>query len=68
MLVDDNNRVKKGDILIEIDKQPFQIDVDLKKAMVATAKANLLAPQDEGAPMVAGARQFDSNCNIPSKM
>ncbi len=56
VLVDDNNRVKKGDILIEIDKQPFQIDVDLKKAMVATAQANLLVAQDEVRAMVAKAR------------
>ena len=56
VLVDDNNRVKKGDILIEIDKQPFQIDVDLKKAMVATAQANLLVAQDEVRAMVAQAR------------
>ena len=54
--VDDNNRVKKGDILVQLDKQPFQIDVDLKKAMVATAKANLLVAEDEVRAMVAQAR------------
>ena len=32
VLVDDNNRVKKGDILIQLDKQPFQIDVAFEES------------------------------------
>ncbi len=42
VLVDDNNRVRKGDILVELDKQPFQDAVDVAKAAVDTARANLL--------------------------
>ncbi len=56
VLVDDNNRVKKGDILVQLDKQPFEIDVELKKAIVATAKADLLVAQDDVRAMVAQAR------------
>ena len=32
VLVDDNNRVHKGDVLVELDKEPFQIAVAVKRA------------------------------------
>jgi membrane fusion protein, multidrug efflux system len=41
VLVDDNNRVHKGEILIELDKEPFQDEVAVKKAAVDTAQAEL---------------------------
>ena len=41
VLVDDNNRVRKGDLLVELDKEPFQIAVAVKKATVVTATADL---------------------------
>jgi membrane fusion protein (multidrug efflux system) len=41
-MVDDNNRVHKGDILVELDKEPYQDAVAVRKAAVDTAKANLL--------------------------
>ncbi len=43
VLVDDNNRVHKGDILVELDKEPFQDAVAVKKAAVDTAQADLQA-------------------------
>jgi len=43
VLVDDNNRVHKGDVLIELDKEPFQDAVAVKRAAVDTAKADLQA-------------------------
>lgn len=43
VLVEDNNRVKKGDLLVELDKTPFQLQVDIAQAAVGTAKANLAA-------------------------
>jgi membrane fusion protein, multidrug efflux system len=45
VLVDDNNRVRKGDLLIELDKEPFRDAVAVKKAAVDTAQADLLAAQ-----------------------
>jgi membrane fusion protein, multidrug efflux system len=39
--VDDNNRVRKGGPLVELDKEPFQIAVAVKKAGVDTATADL---------------------------
>jgi membrane fusion protein (multidrug efflux system) len=41
VLVDDNNRVKKGDLLVELDKEPYRIAVAEKQAAVDIAKADL---------------------------
>jgi membrane fusion protein (multidrug efflux system) len=43
ILVDDNNRVQKGDLLAELDKEPYRVAVSEKQAAVDTAKANLQA-------------------------
>ena len=42
VLVDDDNRVKKGDVLVELDPKPYQVEVAIKQAAVDTAKANLV--------------------------
>src|SRR5262249_18202428 len=41
VLVDDNNHVHKGDVLVELDKEPFQDAVAVKKAAVDIAAADL---------------------------
>jgi membrane fusion protein, multidrug efflux system len=41
VLVDDNNRVRKGDLLAELDKEPYVVVVSEKQAAVDTAKADL---------------------------
>lgn len=43
VFVDDNNRVRKGDILAELDKEPYRVAVAEKQAAVDTAKADLQA-------------------------
>jgi membrane fusion protein, multidrug efflux system len=43
VLVDDNNRVRKGDLLVELDKEPFRLAVAVKQAAVDTAKSDLIA-------------------------
>src|SRR6516162_4700897 len=43
VLVDDNNRVHKGNLLAQMDKEPFEDAVAVKKAAVDTAKADLQA-------------------------
>src|SRR5580700_4158766 len=42
VLVEDNNRVKEGDVLVELDPKPYQVQVAIKQAAVDTAKANLV--------------------------
>jgi membrane fusion protein (multidrug efflux system) len=43
VLVDDNNRVRKGDLLAALDKEPYRIAVAEKQAAVDTAQADLQA-------------------------
>jgi membrane fusion protein (multidrug efflux system) len=43
VFVDDNNRVRKGDLLVRLDKEPYQIKVDAKKAAVENARADVAA-------------------------
>jgi len=45
VFVDDNNRVKKGDVLVELDPEPFQVQVAIKQAAVDSAKANLVVAE-----------------------
>jgi membrane fusion protein (multidrug efflux system) len=54
--VDDNNRVHKGELLAELDKQPFEDAVAVKKAAVDTAAANLRAAEATARDIEAQAR------------
>jgi len=47
VLVDDNERVKKGDLLVQLDKEPYQVQVDIKKAALVAAEAELLAARSQ---------------------
>lgn len=54
--VDDNDRVNKGSILVQLDKEPYEIQVALKKAAYETAEAQLLATEDSVRAQVAQVR------------
>jgi membrane fusion protein (multidrug efflux system) len=41
VLVDDNERVKKGDLLVQLDKEPYRVQVDIKKAALVAAETEL---------------------------
>src|SRR5271165_85239 len=43
VLVHDNYRVKKGDLLVQLDREPYQVQVDIKKAAVVNAEADVKA-------------------------
>jgi membrane fusion protein (multidrug efflux system) len=45
VLVEDNNRVKKGDVLVELDAEPYQVQVAIKQAAVDSAQAELVVAQ-----------------------
>jgi len=53
VLVDDNYRVRKGDLIAQIDKEPFQIAVAQKQAAVDTAQTDLTAA-------IAGTRAIEA--------
>ena len=56
VLVEDNNRVKKGDVLVELDPKPYQVQVAIKQATLDTAHANLLLAQANVRGLLAQAR------------
>ncbi len=45
VLTDDNRRVKKGDLLVQLDPEPFQAQVDVADAALQAAQADLTAAQ-----------------------
>ena len=53
VLVNDNMRVKKGDLLVQLDKEPFAVQVSLKRAAVGVAEANLLAAESKARGLTA---------------
>jgi len=56
VLVDDNDRVHKGDHLVQLDKEPFQDAVAVKKAAVDSAQADLQAARAQVRGIEAQAR------------
>ena len=56
VFVDDNNRVKKGDVLVRIDPEPFQVQVALKRAAVEVAVGDLAAAESQARGLEALAR------------
>jgi membrane fusion protein (multidrug efflux system) len=45
VLVDDNNRVNKGDVLVELDSEPYRVQVAIKQAAVDSAQAELVVAE-----------------------
>ena len=56
VLVDDNMRVKRGDVLVQLDQEPYQVQVEIKKAAVDTAERDLTAARATVRGYVAQAR------------
>jgi membrane fusion protein (multidrug efflux system) len=56
VLVDDNMRVKKGDLLVQLDREPYEVQVAIKKAVVLSAKRDLAAAEAQVRGQVAQAR------------
>jgi membrane fusion protein (multidrug efflux system) len=61
VLVDDNNRVRKGDLLVQLDKEPFQVQLDIAQAFVISAQADLAAAQAEIRATAGKARSMRYN-------
>ncbi|HVO22905.1 MAG TPA: HlyD family secretion protein [Candidatus Margulisiibacteriota bacterium] len=45
VLVDDNKRVRNGDLLVQLDKEPYQVQVNIAETAVAAAEADFVAAQ-----------------------
>jgi membrane fusion protein (multidrug efflux system) len=58
VLVDDNNRVKKGDLLVDLDPEPYQVAVAIKQAAVDSAQANLVATRASVQSQIGQVRSY----------
>src|SRR5271157_574030 len=60
VLVDDNYRVKKGAVLVQLDKEPYQVQVAIKRAAVVSAEADLAAAQAQvrGLEAIGGSQRW----------
>src|SRR5438309_5624054 len=56
VLVEDNYRVEKGDLLVELDKEPYQVQVAIKTAAVGAAESDLAAAEAQAHGLAAQAR------------
>jgi len=56
VLVEDNNRVRKGDVLVELDPAPLQAQVAVKQAALDAAKSNYVVAEASVRASVALAR------------
>ncbi len=56
VLVDDNYYVQKGEVLVELDSEPYRVQVAIKKAAVEAAETSLAAAQAQVRGQVAQAR------------
>jgi len=58
VLVDDNMRVSKGDLLVELDREPYQVQVKIKKAAVDNAQADINAAEAQVRATLGRARSL----------
>src|ERR1700726_4253436 len=58
VLVEDNNRVKKGDVLVELDPEPYRVQVAIKQASVDSAQADLILAEASVRGLVAQTRSL----------
>ena len=56
VLTDDNHRVARGQVLVRLDKEPYQIIVDAKRAALEYARANLNVAEDDFRGLIGKAR------------
>ncbi len=58
VFVDDNNRVHKGDLLLQLDKEPYQVQVNIALAGVASAQADFETAQAEARGTIGQVRSL----------
>ena len=61
VLVDDNNRVRKGALLVQLDKEPYQVKVDIAQAALSVAQADIVTAQTKvrGLESLALSQRFE---------
>ena len=61
VFVEDNNVVRKGDLLVELDSEPYQVQLNIAQAAVDAAKADLVAAQAQVSGLQAQVRSLQFN-------
>ena len=56
VLVDNNQRVKEGDLLVQLDKEPYQVQVNIKTSALVAAKRDLATAEAHARALVAQTR------------
>jgi membrane fusion protein, multidrug efflux system len=56
VLVEDNNRVKKGDVLVQLDPEPYQVKLAIKQAALDKAQADYAVAEANTRSLLAQAR------------
>jgi len=56
VLVEDNNRVKKGDVLVQLDPEPYQVKLAIKQAALDKAQADYAVADANARSLLAQAR------------
>ena len=56
VLVDDNNRVRRGDLLIQLDKEPYEVQRSVAQAAVTAANADVATARAQARGTVGQAR------------
>ena len=66
--MDDNQRVKKGDLLVQLDQEPYRVQVGIKKAAVTATEADLAAAKAQVHGLLArvGAQRWKLETAIES--
>src|SRR5208283_734899 len=61
VLVDDNNRVRKGALLMQLDKEPYQVKVDIARSALLLAQAGIVTAQAKvrGLESLGRGQRFD---------
>src|SRR5271156_1388365 len=61
VLVDDNNQVRKGTVLVQLDKEPYQVKVEIAQAALSVAQAGIVTAQAKvrGLESLARSQRFD---------
>src|SRR6185295_17417310 len=58
VLVDDNNRVRKGEVLVQLDPEPYQTQVNIAQSAVDSAQAELVIAQAQARATVGQMRSL----------
>ena len=58
VFVDDNNRVHKGDLLLQLDKEPYQVQLNIAQAAVSAAQSDLVNAQSQARGVVGQTRSL----------